>query len=172
ASAVVAEPAAEVAAPTDSPESTAPASGRPKRLRGAAADDAIRATLKPLAPDERPPALLVAIGVAVFFGGANLVSFLLGTKVDGRTPPASGVLAFAGIMFTAAWGMWTKRYWALLGFQTLLGIIVIFFALFLPVASNLAAVGLCVAVAGLGGWLFWKLVRVLSRVQMPDRPGA
>ena len=28
----------------------------------------------------------------------------------------------------------------------------------------------CVVLIGLGGWLFWKLVRVMSRIQMP-RPG-
>ena len=29
-----------------------------------------------------------------------------------------------------------------------------------------------VAIVGLGGWLFWKLVRVMARIQMPrPRPG-
>jgi hypothetical protein len=37
------------------------------------------------------------------------------------------------------------------------------------VASNLAAVGLCLAILALGGWLFWKLIRVMSRLQAPQR---
>ena len=28
-----------------------------------------------------------------------------------------------------------------------------------------------VAVVGLLGWLFFKLIRALARIQMPDRPG-
>ncbi len=156
------------------PPAAAPASAetdRPPKLRGEAANEAVRARLKPLGPGERPGALLVAVGVTLLLGLGNLVSFLLGFEVDGKVPPAGGVIGFAGVMFIMAWGMWTRRYWAILGFQSLLALIVIIFALFLPTASNLAAVGVCLAVAGLGGWLFWKLVRVLSRVGMPERPG-
>lgn len=148
-----------------------PAAEKPKKLRGEAANEAVRAGLKPLGDTERPAALLVAIGVTLFLGLGNLLSFLLGFKVDGKTPPASGVISFASIMFIMAWGMWTRRYWAILGFQALLALIVVVFALFLPTASNLEAVGVCLVIVGLGGWLFWKLVRVMSRVQMPARPG-
>jgi hypothetical protein len=174
----VAAPA--TAAPEERPEpaatatTTAPAApgDRPKRLRGEAANEAIRAQLKPLEPHERPPALLVAVVITLLAGVGNLVLFLAGVEVDGKAPPAGGVIGFAGIMLVMSWGMWTKRYWAILGFQTLLGVIIVVFALFLPTASNWEAVGVCVAIVGLGGWLFWKLVRVLSRVQMPERPGA
>lgn len=144
---------------------------RPKRLRGEAANEAVRSRLEPLDDRERPVALLIAVAVTLLLGLGNLVSFLLGFKVTGKVPPAGGVIGFAGVMFVMAWGMWTKRYWAILGFQALLALIVIIFALLLLTASNLAAVGVCIGVAGLGGWLFWKLVRVLSRVQMPERPG-
>jgi hypothetical protein len=156
-------------APRTAPEAVVPA--KPKKLRGEAANEAVRAGLRPLEAKERPPALLVAVGVTLLLGLGNLVSFLLGFEVDGKRPPASGVISFASIMFIMAWGMWTKRYWAILGFQALLALIVIVFALFLPTASNLQAVGVCVVIVGFGGWLFWKLVRVMSRVQMPARPG-
>lgn len=143
----------------------------PKRLRGAAADEAVREGLEPLQTGERPPALLIAVGLTLLLGLANLISYLLGIKIQGEVPAIGGVIGFAGIMFVMAWGMWTKRYWAILGFQALLALIIISFALLLLLAQNLAAVGLCVPTVALGGWLFWKLVRVLSRVQMPDRPG-
>ncbi len=146
------------------------AAPKPKKLRGEAANEAVRAGLKPLGEDERPPALLVAVALTGLVGLANVVLFLAGVEIDGRAPNASGVVGFAGLMFVMSWGMWTKRYWAILGFQALLALIVIIFALFLPTASNLQAVGVCVVIVGLGGWLFWKLVRVLSRVQMPERP--
>lgn len=173
----VAAPAPQADAPLAPTATTTPApaaesaDGRPKRLRGEAANEAIRAGLTPLGPGERPPALLVAIAVTLLLGGGNLLSYLLGFEVDGKRPPATGVISFASIMFVMAWGMWAKKYWALLGFQALLALIIVIFALFLPTASNWEAVGVCAAVAGLGGWLFWKLVRVLSRIQMPERPG-
>jgi hypothetical protein len=56
-----------------------------------------------------------------------------------------------------------------LGFEALLGITVAIAALSLLVASNLAAVALCLVIIGLGGWLFWKLVRVMARLQAPER---
>ena len=55
----------------------------------------------------------------------------------------------------------------MLGFQALLGITVVLAALALLVAGNLAAVLVSVAIVGLGGWLFWKLVRIMARIQMP-----
>jgi hypothetical protein len=174
----VAAPVTEIEAPdatpdtTSAPDAPAQAAARPKKLRGEAANEAVRAELKPLGPDERPPALLVAVAVTGLVGLANVVLFLAGVEVDGRAPSVSGVVGFAGLMFVMSWGMWRKRYWAILGFQALLALIVVVFALFLPTASNLEAVAVCVVIVGLGGWLFWKLVRVLSRVQMPERPGA
>jgi hypothetical protein len=67
--------------------------------------------------------------------------------------------------------MWHKRYWAVLGFQAMLGLVILFFALLLVRASNaLGFVVGAVVVLG-GGFLFFKLVRVLSRIQMPTPPG-
>jgi hypothetical protein len=40
------------------------------------------------------------------------------------------------------------------------------------VASNLAAVVLCVGILAVCGTLFWKLIRAMARLQMPQRPGA
>ena len=42
--------------------------------------------------------------------------------------------------------MWQCRYWAVLGFEALLGIAIVFSAISLLVASNLTAVLLCVAI--------------------------
>jgi hypothetical protein len=72
-------------------------------------------------------------------------------------------------MLVDAWGMWNLRYWAVLGFQALLAVTIIIAALSLAVASNLLAVLLCLAIIVPGSWLFWKLVRVLARLQMPQR---
>jgi hypothetical protein len=37
------------------------------------------------------------------------------------------------------------------------------------VASNVAALVLCAAILVGGGWLFWKLIRVMGRLQAPQR---
>jgi hypothetical protein len=139
------------------------------RLRGEAANEAARAELQPLRPGERPPALIAAVVVAAALGIANVALYAAGVDVRGKSPSAAGAIAFAVLMLTAAWGMWDLRYWAVLGFQALLAVTIIIAALSLAVASNLLAVALCLVIIVPGGWLFWKLVRVLARLQMPQR---
>jgi len=137
--------------------------------RGAERDAAIRATLEPLAPGEYPPALKVAIAVALLLAAANLVAFALGADVPGSGSRAGGLI-FVAVMLLAAWGMWRHRYWAVLGFATLMALIAVVFTLLLLVASNVLAVVVCVAFAVSAGWLFWKLIRVMARLQAPRRP--
>ena len=75
------------------------------------------------------------------------------------------------LMLVCAAGMWQKRYWAVLGFQAILAIVVLIFSLLLIRASNLLGFAVGLVVVGGGGFLFFKLVRVLSRIQMPRYPG-
>jgi hypothetical protein len=65
--------------------------------------------------------------------------------------------------------MWRQRYWAVLGFATLLALITVAFALLLLIASNVLAVVVCLVFALSAGWLFWKLIRVMARLQAPQR---
>lgn len=147
---------------------SAPRSAPPAAYARAEARNAeLRSRLHPLAPGEHPPALKVAIGVAVFIGVSNVVLWAIGWEVRGQDPGAFGAFLFAGIMLAAAVGMWKHRSWALLGFQALVGLVMLSAAAGLVVASNLAAVALSLTVLGLGGLLFWKLVRVLGRMQVP-----
>jgi hypothetical protein len=129
---------------------------------------AVRATLTPLAPGERPPALKVAVGVALLLALSNLVAFALGADVPGSGSRVGGLL-FVAVMLLAAWGMWQRRYWAVLGFATLMALITVAFSLLLLIASNVLAVVICLAFAGSAGWLFWKLIRVMGRLQAPQR---
>jgi hypothetical protein len=142
---------------------------REPRLRGEAANEATRASLREMGPGERPTALVVAAAVAALLGVANIALYAAGVEVRGRAPAAGGAFGFAAIMLITAWGMWHLRYWAVLGFQALLAVTIVIAALSLAVASNLTAVVLCVAIVLPGGFLFWKLVRVLARLQMPER---
>jgi hypothetical protein len=130
---------------------------------------AVRAELAPLAPGERPKPLVAATVLAVALGTANLVALIAGVEVEGEQPSAVGVLLFCAVMYVAAAGLWTARYWAVLGFEVLLGLIVLVFSLFLLRASNVLAVVVCVPTIAIAGWLFWKLVRVMGRIQAPQR---
>jgi hypothetical protein len=130
---------------------------------------AVRAELAPLAPGERPKPLVAATVLAVALGAANLVALIAGVDVEGEQPSAVGVLVFCAVMFIAAVGLWQARYWAVLGFEVLLGLIVLVFSLFLLRASNLLAVAVCIPIIAVAGWLFWKLVRVMGRIQAPQR---
>jgi hypothetical protein len=120
----------------------------------------------PLAPGERPPPLVVSLAIAGLLGLANLVLYLAGVKLAGKHP-GPGVLSFSLVMLAAAWGMWGRRYWAVLAFEALLALAVLTFSLLLVEASNLEALALCLVVVLGGGWLFWKLVGVMARIQMP-----
>jgi hypothetical protein len=150
-----------------------PVVAEPLPSRSEQRNQSVRATLTPLGPSERPWPLLVAVVLALLVGGVQLVLFLAGVKIAsaGSHIKAGPTFVFAGLMFVCAAGMWAKRYWALLGFMTLLALFTVVFAIDLIRASSLR--GFAVAIAGLclSGYLFYKLVRVLSRVQMPQPPG-
>ena len=69
--------------------------------------------------------------------------------------------------------MYRRRYWAVLGFEALLAFQILVTSLALVVASTILAAAICLVSIGLGGWLFWKLVRVMGRIQAGearDRP--
>jgi hypothetical protein len=133
-----------------------------------AREEEIRRKLRPLAPGERPLALKLAAALAALLAVGNIAALLAGLEVDGERPVA-GALIFAALMLAAAVGLWQRRYWAVLGFEALLGISLVYAALSLMLAGNLAAVALCLAVFAIAGPLFWFLIRVMSRIQLPTR---
>lgn len=132
----------------------------------------MRATLEPLAPGERPWPIKAGALLALLIGGVQLVLFVAGTKlkVGGSRPSAASTIVFAGLMFLCAAGTWLKRYWAVLGLMALLALFALYFAIALVKASSV--LGFAIAIAGLciAGGLLYKLVRVLSRIQMPKYP--
>jgi hypothetical protein len=79
------------------------------------------------------------------------------------------VLIYSAILAAAAVGMWLRRYWAVLGFEMLLGISIISAALGLLRASNWQGVAFCLGVLAVCGPLFWFLIRAMARLQMPTR---
>lgn len=160
---------ARPAAPPAPPPVPAHDAVRRGYARGRERDDAVRATLTPLGPGERPGPLKAAAAVALLLALANLVAAVAGAGVDGRRPALAGLVVFELLMVVAAVGLWRRQYWAVLGFEVILGITIAIAAVSLLVASNVLAVVVCVTVVALGGWLFWKLVRVMGRLQVPAR---
>jgi len=155
---------------------TGEAFGAPPRLtrreRGEARDEQLRAGLQPLAPGERPTPLLVAVGVA----GVLAVGVLVGATTQGDLSSHGGSLIggvfLAGVLAFLAGGMYNRRYWAVLGFEALIAFQIIVSCLALTVVTSLPVAVALVVVVGLGGWLFWKLVRVMGRIQVTALPGA
>jgi hypothetical protein len=134
--------------------------------RGRERDEAIRATLEPLEPGERPGAVTAAAIVAAVLGLLLVVRVAVDDEADIR-----GLLLFAAVMFVAAAGMWKAQYWAVLGFEFFLGLTLVFAAVSLMFAGNLQGVVYSLVILALAGTLFWKLVRAMARIQMPRRPG-
>lgn len=124
----------------------------------------IQATLEPIPEGVRPLPLQVGTFTAIALGLVNLVLAITGHSGRGG---AGTLLVYCALMFAAAYGMWTKRYLAVLLFQILLAVLVVFFFLFLLRASSVGDVALSLAVMLPAGALFWKLVRVLARLQIP-----
>ena len=132
-------------------------------------DEAARAALVPLGPDERPWPIVVSAILAAGFAIVNLIFLATGWEVDGERPIVGG-LVFAAIMLAAAVGLWYLKYWAVLGFEVLLGVTFAGAMLSILRATNVEAVLLSVGVMVLTGPLFWLLIRQMARIQMPKRP--
>ncbi len=131
-------------------------------------DAEARAALAPLEPGERPTAVTVGAVVALSFGISNFVMYAAGVEIRGQEPNV-GVLLFGALMLAAAWGMWNVRYWAVLGMQALLALIILAFSISaMTVSSALGVVIVLVVIAG-AGTLFWFMVKAMARIQMPTR---
>jgi hypothetical protein len=148
------------------PEPPGPA--RSGRERGASRDELARAGLQPLGEDERPAALLVAVAVAGVLAVAVAIGAFTIHDLSRHGGSVAGGVFLAGVLAGLAVGMYKRRYWAVLGFEALLAFQIIVTSLALVVASTLLAAGLCLVSIALGGWLFWKLIRVMGRIQAQD----
>jgi len=137
------------------------------RARTEAQNAAARAKLEPLAPGERPWPLQVASALAGLAGIVNLIAYAAGEKINGSRPNAAVILVFSALAIGLAIGMWLRVYVAGLVFMVVLAVLIVMFSLFLIEASNLLGVVVPLIIIGGGGFLFWKLVRVLGRLQAP-----
>ena len=146
---------------SDAPEAPRP-DGYERSRRKA---DELRASLTPLGPDERPLGLKLAAALAAFFALANIVAFAAGATAES---PGIGI-GFTIVLAGAAVGLWQRRYLIILLFEALLAISLISAVLSLAFASNLAGVALCLGILVLCGPVFWLLIRVMARLQVPPQ---
>ncbi|MGB0872270.1 MAG: hypothetical protein ACPHCI_00350 [Solirubrobacterales bacterium] len=142
------------------------------RSRSEAKNQAVRDQLEPLAPGERPLAVTIASITAMLFAIGNLVSFLLTNDATGDDESRAVIqlALICAILFVASVGMWLVKYWAVIGFQTILGLQIIVYSLSLTRVDNAWVALLFVAIIVLSGVLFWFLIRAMARIQMPEAP--
>lgn len=139
--------------------------------RSAVRDELARASLAPLAPGERPRAVTVAAIAALAFAIANLAVWIAGDDFGKGGAATTQMFLLTVILLAAAGGMWRARYWAVLGFETLLALQIIVIALALTRVNAIWGAVILLALIGAAGTLFWYLVRAMARIQMPSRPG-
>jgi hypothetical protein len=148
-----------------------PPQPQPRVSRSEARNAAVRAQLRPLEQDERPRVLVIGAAVTVLAAAVNVISYAAGLKIEGQRPALVGILAFTALMLTMAWGLWNARYWAVLGLEAMLGLLIVIVSLTgLLRAENVQSALLVIAVLVPAGALFWFNVKVMARIQMPERP--
>jgi hypothetical protein len=129
-----------------------------------------RESLTPLAEGERPLVVTIGALVAAAIVASILIGYALGVEVNGEKPRLAQVLAPALLMGVMAWGLWRARYWAVLGFQMIL-VLLLFSAVF-GLAAGAASLGQVAATLGLlavAGAFFYFMVKAMARIQMPTR---
>ena len=124
---------------------------------------------EPLGPDERPPALLVAVVVCAVLSVAVIVGAATVSDLSRHGGSLPGAIFIAAVLAALARAMYQRRYWAVLAFQALLAFQILVTSLALVVASGVAAAAGCLVSIVLAGWLFWKLVGTMARIQAGER---
>jgi hypothetical protein len=132
-------------------------------------DRPTRPAPEPLHEGERPAALLVAVVVCVAVALGAIVSAITVRDLSRHGGSLPGALFIAAVFTALAVGMYRRRYWAVVSFEALLAFQIVVTSLALVVASTIAAAVGCALSVTLGGWLFYKLVRVMARLSAGER---
>jgi hypothetical protein len=130
---------------------------------------AAREALAPLAADERPAVVTAGAVLSALVAASVVIAYLAGAKVDGERPPILQVLPAALLMGSMSFGMWRARYWAVLGFQAVLALLIVAASLGLVAAENVAQLAGNVALIAIAGALFFFMIKAMARIQMPER---
>lgn len=129
-----------------------------------------REALEPLAEGERPTVVTLGAIVAGLIAISVVIGYAAGVEVNGEQPRLAQVVAPTVIMGMMAWGMWHARYWAVLGFQLIL--VVVLFSAFFGLVVGASSVGEVIGTLALlivAGTFFFFMVKAMARIQMPTR---
>lgn len=130
---------------------------------------AAREALEPLAEEERPAVTTVGAVISALVAVSILIGYATGVEVNDEKPNIVQALAPAILFAVMAWGMWRARYWAVLGFQTVLVLILLSATLLLVGASSVGQAVVNVVMIAACGVLFYFNVKAMARIQMPER---
>jgi hypothetical protein len=147
--------------------------------RSEARDEAARAELEPLAEGERPTVVTIGAVISALIAVSAIAGYVAGVEVtrvgsDGieqgeHEAPLLSVLVAVALMGTMAYGMWHARYWAVLGFQALLVLVLVAASLGLVQATSWAqALGTTLLIVVAGALFYW-MIKAMARIQMPER---
>jgi hypothetical protein len=137
-------------------------------------NEAARQDLEPLAEGERPRVVTVGAVVSGLIAASIVIAWIVGAKVQvtgsdvSERPNPFQVFPPAILFAVMAYGMWRARYWAVLGFEAIMAILMVgsFIAL---IAATTVFKGISAALVLIGaGALFWFTVKALARIQMPE----
>lgn len=149
-----------------------------RAARTEAKNQAAREALDPLEPDERPTPVTVAAVISAFLLIGTVVSYVAGVEVGtfddfgsqtGEAKPnIVYTVASSLVLGLMTYGLWKARYWAVLGFQTILILVIVVSILALVQATDiLRALALFAFLAG-ASVLFYRMVKAMARIQMPE----
>jgi hypothetical protein len=130
----------------------------------------VREALEPLHEDERPLAVTIGAVISALIAISILIGYASGVKVNGSRPALVQALSPAFLMGVMSWGMWRARYWAVLGFQTILLFLIFAAAFGLALrAASAAQIVADLALLTIAGTFFYFMIKAMARIQMPHR---
>jgi hypothetical protein len=144
-----------------------------------AKNQAAREQLEPLAEDERPGVVTAAAVISGALAIGTILAYAIGLEVGefddlgnqtGESRPGIfPTLVSTAILGAMAYGLWRARYWAVLGFQTLLVLVIVVAVLGLAQVTDPWRALAFVAILAVAGFLFYRMVKAMARIQMPER---
>jgi hypothetical protein len=129
-----------------------------------------RETLEPLMEDERPPVVTAAAVISVTIAVLSLAGFALWDVLrDDPRPNAIGTISFVILLGAMAYGLWRTRYWAVLGFQAALVLVILMATLGMAGALTVGLLIGNLVIIAIAGTLFYFMIKAMARIQMPER---
>jgi len=114
---------------------------------------------------------VVTVGAVIsgLVAASVVIAYLAGAEVNGERPPILQVIPSAALMGVMSFGMWRARYWAVLGFQAVLALLILAAALGLVSAGSATQLAGNLALIAIAGSLFYFMIKALARIQLPER---